>query len=438
MGIKNCIRFAFESLTSSVRMLFIYLLVMSSGIVLIAMALTLYEDTRYNEKSTNEVLTSGIDNTGYLIMSDLTTDQKKEVLSKLSEENSGIKAGFIEHFNGSINELKPLAASQSRLRGDSEGGSPLEALVIKNEILSICDVELSDGELYDELPKDCAYIYLGAGFSDIPVGSTYEIETIYGSEVGYSFRELIQQKDNIKNIKLIVKGHFEDKQQYISPEILKTEIGDNICTIDMNDQVVIASDYPIEPSELESFFLYNEDSDSSLYDCMQSTIDNMKSEEDMKITYGTFTDIFDKLEDNQGVMLAYILKLAIMVVLSVIVIQLCVSSITIINNSKRYGIMYANGFSKRDMIYTIVMEAVIRCIMAIMLAVVIGYLGINIVFGSYSDSVELISRVMMVIKKYVLVKTIAVSFIIAIVGAYVPIVIISRQMPVKLIKSLGE
>lgn len=444
MGFKNLFRFAIESLSSNIKMLIMTLLVMSSGIVLIIMAMTLYEDSKYNEKSTDELLVAGNDHTGYLMMSDMLTAQKSEVINEL-KKNSDVNVGFVREFCCSFSGkgIEELAARQKALRkekGISEmfPGNEIEGINIKSEIFKMCDVSLQDGQISAEVPEDCVYIYLGSEFKDVEVGTTYEVVCSYGGELGADNQEFRSKKLSSVKLKFIVKGHFAKNQKYIAPEILDIAEGINVCATDLDDQVVIVSNNPIEPSAVGEFFVYGNKEDTLFYDNMKNTIENIKSNEDYKISYGTISDIFDKHSDNQSRMIGYIVKLAVMVTLTVIVIQLCVSSIMIINGTKRYGIMYANGFSKKDMIGIIIMEAVLKCVMSILLAIIIGYVGIQIVFGSYQDVAALYERVMMIVKKYVLIKAVGISFVISIVGAYVPIIIISKQMPVKLIKSLGE
>ncbi len=129
---------------------------------------------------------------------------------------------------------------------------------------------------------------------------------------------------------------------------------------------------------------------------VKKQIANVFSENDMIITFSDFDDAFKSMRNDYKTIYEYVLQIAIITFICVVFLQVSVKSKNIIKNSKKYGIIYANGFTKNDLRAILIVQSIIEYF--IVMFIVLGNLAI---------------------------------------GTAVPIYIINRMSPVKLIKNGG-
>lgn len=96
---------------------------------------------------------------------------------------------------------------------------------------------------------------------------------------------------------------------------------------------------------------------------------------DSDISFGTISTVFSIMNERNKDVLKFIKQLSAILLLSVIVIQASSQIANIIINANEYGIYYANGFNKNNIIGIMMIEAVFRFILATTLAIIVGVMN---------------------------------------------------------------
>lgn len=96
---------------------------------------------------------------------------------------------------------------------------------------------------------------------------------------------------------------------------------------------------------------------------------------DSNISFGTISTVFSIMNERNKDVLKFIKQLSAILLLSVIVIQASSQIANIIINANEYGIYYANGFNKNNIIGIMMIEAVFRFVLATTLAIIVGVMN---------------------------------------------------------------
>ena len=176
-------------------------------------------------------------------------------------------------------------------------------------------------------------------------------------------------------------------------------------------------------------------SDDAQYLDVVSEIKKISMKYDADIRCGNFEDVFDRIyeidrEENEN----YI-KLAIVVMFSVIMIQLCMQSTNILKSTQKYGIYFANGFTKKDLYLMVVIENILRLLISLLITSVLTIMYLN---HSFSMMPDLLARIFYEIKTFVVADTLAISVLVVAAGTLLPMGIIAKMKPAMLIKELGD
>ena len=424
MKLSNYISFSFDFLTKKKKQLIMLTIIMSLGMALMILVLTLFASTRKGRATCDESLTYGNSNTGYLTFQYEKSKMAPGYIEML--ENEGFKTGFITRFNGGCpTPLKELQKIQSKLdyyiKANKSTGNygVLDYIVMSPKLWDAFDIELAKGSRPEEtIPENEAYVYVGKNIN-IELGTEYISENDkVKNEMGDSVKDE-NGKYVTRTLKYIVMGQIEKGSSVINPNIQKGDF-DYISetTINLDNMILIVSNNPKGGAVYDRFF-YSDNPEE-----FNQKFQKMKMDNSFENGIGceTVEHIFDNMDEKNKEVINYILRLTILIMLSVIIIQSCSKIADIIINVKEYGIYFANGFTKINIYVIMLLETLWRFIICSSIAIVMIFsLAKFVIFENY-----LYEYTMNLIYSDVLVKALAMAAAVLLMAQMIPMIFISR------------
>lgn len=151
----------------------------------------------------------------------------------------------------------------------------------------------------------------------------------------------------------------------------------------------------------------------------------------LSIKSSSVVDVCEKMVDDMWedirplvIFVAFALAISMISVTSVMVV-------TILTGRRELGVLYANGFSTADLLRILLAENFVKIFCAVLLAI-IGYEWIMHV--SYSAPFIAMNRAQYVVA---LPFVAVVAFVLFIIASLVPLILVKRQQPIKLLRSLN-
>ena len=424
MNLSNYISFSFDFLTKKKKQLIMLTIIMSLGIALMILVLTLFASTKKGRTTCDETLTYGNSNTGYLTFQYEKVRMAPSYIEML--ENEGFKTGFITRFNGGCpTPLKELQKVQGELdyyvkENKSTGKyGVLDYVEMSPKLWDAFDVELVNGSKPEEtIPENEAYVYVGKNIN-IELGTEYISENDkVKNEMGDSVKDE-NGKFVTRTLKYIVMGQIEEGSSVINPDIQKGDF-DYISetTINLDNMILIVTNNPMEGAVYDRFF-YSDNPEK-----FNQKFQKMKTDNSFQNGIGceTVEHIFDNMDEKNKEVINYILRLTILIMLSVIIIQSCSKIADIIINVKEYGIYFANGFTKINIFVIMLLETLWRFIICSSIAIIIVFMATRY----YFFEIYLFEYTMNLIYSEILVKALAIAAGVLLIAQMIPMIFISR------------
>ena len=434
MSFSKICSFAVDELTNKLRQFFLIVILMSLSMILVGISLYLYNSTSAFEKISDESLSHGNEGT-YCLATSMTakegrdiegfdTDMFQKIRRMEGVENAGcFKFYMMENIKGDNNVIDILNKSTYNI------DNKISAMYVTYEALGMLNISLEDGKEFEKPEnEDIQYMYLGYNQKDIPVGT----------ELTWT---IMDWDDNIKkaitkDIKIIVKGYIKKGCKVVNDRILYRNemLTDNYYEMDNLPLIVFNDDYLITPADLELTFNISNKADKKE---VMENINKIAEKNGLTFMYTNFKDAFSSRERTKMKIYSYIIQLAVVIVVTVVILQISMQSISVITNSGKYGIMYANGITKKDLRKIIILQSVIKYLVAFLLTVTLTYIGYKVVdcilFEDAKDYA--LNYFLYCIKHFVLFQTLIISVVVMAIGTAVPLYIINKMQPVELIKS---
>lgn len=424
MSIFNLIRLSLDFLTKNIKQLIMLTVILATGTILVCSAFLLVDNYQYTRKHTDEVLRYGNKGTGYMIFRN--NDTKYEAYENI-KDNNNISFGHLSVTHGSLVFLDYIKKEQRGLNWTDESCyNELNYISMSPEVFSLFNLEISEGSLEVGNCKDNELqIYIGA---NVGVEIDNDYNTYENHHIKDAFGDVIENEDDeneevdkylTDKINYKVCGKLNANTEIMLPEI--TQISEYIdeTTINIDNYIIVVSNKPL--NICNTFFYFSDNNNISL---------DIKDSYSSDISFGTIDSIFERMNDRNKEVLKYIKQLSFIIMLSVIIIQVCSQLANIIINANEYGIYYANGFDKKNIISIMMIEALLRFILASLLAVMAGLLIIKLFF----DTADSYSYVMKLLKDGAAVKALAISFLVCIMAQIIPAVVVSRIEIIRLTK----
>lgn len=281
--------------------------------------------TNYAYKSIDDVLTTGINKTIRLRLSDLNDKFVDELLS----QPEICSAGEIVKYQ--MIGLNDLLLKQNELT--HKDNSMLNVITLSKGALKLCNLSLQQGELEVNFPHNgVEYLYLGADFNNIPIGTIYRTE----------------------NTTYIVKGIMEKGQRFIEPE-LSVSFDQNKTDYTFNCD---SSVFAVVPFTFTDGLWVSAADDYTVDDVISKMFD-VAENNGVKIKYRTLEKSYSDAMINVMTVKAIFSKLMPIVSISCLIIILCTQLLDTFSNTHNFGIMYTQGFLEKDIRNIIIIKSVI-------------------------------------------------------------------------------
>ncbi len=367
------------------------------GIVVIVFTTIQGIGTEYAYKELDKLLTSGFDKTARIRANELNAD----FLNELAAQPEIRAAGEITSYD--VYNVSELAAIQNSHRENADNS--LELTTVSVGALNLCRLELQKGnfELNFSDEKN-EYLYLGAGFENIPVGTVYETE--YAN--------------------YIVAGILQKGQRFIDSDLsYGFDQNRSDYTFNCDYSVLSVVSFP----STDGFWLSS--SDNYTLDQSLAKAFEIAEKHNVEIKYRTLQKSYENATLNVMAVKNIFSKLMPVVCISCVVMILCMQTSDIFSGLRDFGIMYSQGFSQADIEIIMTLKYIITFVISLIASGLPVYWLVNFWYNSSSDGTEVISKILMGYAAPAAV--IAIIGIIA-VSTVVSLVVLRKFSPVEMIK----
>lgn len=412
MRLSSIINFSIDSLIRKRYKSLIITLLFAFSFVLVSVCIIPSYLTDYVYNSVNDSLSGGTKRTALVNVKEHKAGSE-DFIDCLSRVD-GIKAsGAIGEYDmdvGRVKELYNIQKTRPSEEGTDSGYSDISGfrhLRFGHDAWELFDFKLIKGEH----PADCekitdsvGYLYLGYAYKDIPIGTEYKITD------KYSFR---------------VMGIFEQGETCITDNIEESGYySSKTRNMDYMGVVVDTSVY-----QSENFFVIEEDADMG---AVIKGVYELADRYDVGINVSSVEGIFEEERRTYKNITALLIELMIIVMIVAATMQTCIQVADVIEHFDSYGVMYANGATKRDITLIIVVENMFRYVIANMMAYGVSRLLLSIIFSEAS----VIKLVTGIYHANALIPVIIIGLIVSILSVLAPIILIRKKTPVELINNV--
>lgn len=408
------LRFAFDMIVSNLKKYILSVLLMSISLLLIMFSLLIYKGEQYSYISCNDALNKGIDGTAVLRLDESSFIYNQEVKTFLKEafERKEIYCiGSMVDYGCAYESLNELYEIQRGHVQDYEialQDDLIEIKMINSYAMPLCNLKLKEGIPIEELEfKDSEkieYLYLGAAYEDIAVGTAFT------------------EKDGKK---FVVAGVIEENQRWILSSLVDTYTSEILdYTIDCNYEIFLVTNQDVFSSGL---WICAEDGYT-----IEQAIDAAKEvgkKYDIKFSYDTLMDKVNRVSQDTALLLSYLTKLLGIVMVASLLMIITTQIVTMLESSKNYGVMYAVGFSRREVNRMLLWKHIITAITSLVITIPLCMFVAQYRFAN--DDMNYMIKT--VLSTYVFPAAIIVAIVIVIIMHIVTCAILKRLTPVKLI-----
>ena len=319
---------------------------MTIGLIVSFYALVVYDSYHLPTKKAKEILNYDIDNiykinfgTTILGLNDEDIIQAKRLYNLIKQHPDIIGCGG--YFYSYSNQNK---------------------LYVNEMLIDLCKVRNINGE---QLTFD--YTYIGSGVGIAFVGENIAEQYPLGS---YYYDKEMQ-------CQYYIAGIVDQESEWLSNDLLSAN------NMNLGDYIILDLDFALEHPVNELYY-YNAFCNFVLIaenNIEMHQIENIINEISLDID-GVYSlkDLYLSYEEEAMNMAGEDYILPFVLLLSAIVVAVITSRMSILSNTKDYGIMLSNGFTKIELIVIVCVENIIRCFCSYLLAVVyweIQYLNMD-------------------------------------------------------------
>lgn len=281
----------------------------------------------------------------------------------------------------------------------------LETIVMDSTAWDMFNLTLYAGDVPDNVVNNQGYILLYLGYE---YAGYVDVGTIMKSEI--------------------------PSEKYMVAGIL--ERGNTIANPDMGAGTInISSVYPLDYAVLEVYHVpydlnpYFTVADGYDYDEAEKEIMQMGEAYNMSFTIYNMDAVLASAEQSLQPVKEYMYQMILVVGLTVCIVFSCFQSMSILVRKSEYGIMYANGFTTRDLIFIILLENMIKMLISFIIMMPI----LLIITGGFRVSYGDAYVIQKIVLENISWKLAGISVLLAIISSLVPISIIKKYKPVALI-----
>lgn len=424
MKLKSIFVIAFDACITKKRIFAVSVAVMIIMFVLISVVSTMYIETSYYETSLKKALPTTVDKVGYANNSrgdaDLLAKQIKNIegVTAVASWSCGIKAikGFEKIYKiQKGHEMLEYEVDQSVI----EDNEMLQENMSNNSShIEITEMHINGWDFYNWNLME----------GEKPEGSLIDDYTklVY---LGYKYKDVVNVGDIIED-----KISEDITYRYIISGII--EKGELIADDEMGQEGPgkIQGSYSLDYGVIQignlnsstSYFVVDESHDiNSIID----EIYELSEGSEGVLNAGTMEKILSYNKNFQKQLKEYILELSLVIALTAFVIIVCSQVISILSESKIYGIWYSNGATTSELLKALLFENIIKVTVAIILSVPCAYCLMCRLTSFGADrgiSYEIFAST-------ILVEMVVIGYGLAILSSIIPMIIFAKKTPVSML-----
>lgn len=354
-------KFALNLMSEKIGRTFLSITLTVLGIVVIIFTIVQGTGTEYAYKEIDKLLTSGIDKTARIQMSELNTN----FLNDLAAQPEIAAVG--ESINYEVYSLPELAEIQNSHKKKIE--SSLKLTTISIGALDLCKLSLREGnfelDFHDEKTE---YLYLGSGFKNISVGTIYKTE--YAD--------------------YIVAGILQKGQRFIDSDLsYGFDQNRSDYTFNCDYSVLSVVSFPFT----DGFWLSS--SDNYTLDQSLAKAFEIAEKHNVEIKYRTLQKSYENAMFNVLTVKNIFSKLMLVVCISCVIMILCMQLLDIFGGLRDFGIMYSQGFSQADIETIVILKNIITFVVSLIFSVLPVYWLVNFWYNNSNDGARVISRILL-------------------------------------------
>lgn len=354
-------KFALNLMSEKIGRTFLSITLTVLGIVVIIFTIVQGTGTEYAYKEIDKLLTSGIDKTARIQMSELNTN----FLNDLAAQPEIAAVG--ESINYEVYSLPELAEIQNSHKKKIE--SSLKLTTVSIGALDLCKLSLREGnfelDFHDEKTE---YLYLGSGFKNISVGTIYKTE--YAD--------------------YIVAGILQKGQRFIDSDLsYGFDQNRSDYTFNCDYSVLSVVSFPFTDG------LWLSSSDNYTLDQSLAKAFEIAEKHNVEIKYRTLQKSYENAMFNVLAVKNIFSKLMLVVCISCVIMILCMQLLDIFGGLRDFGIMYSQGFSQADIETIVILKNIITFVVSLIFSVLPVYWLVNFWYNNSNDGARVISRILL-------------------------------------------
>lgn len=391
--------------------------ILLEGIALVVIGVMIYIQslTYYNYNEADKILKYGVKHSG-----------------KIDIELIGESADYEADYEALVEDIKNIQGIEA-MGYVTEGGADFE-LYEEDFVNNIYEQQKNEEDIMDEEmygkyidtalmdygSEDVINIEVDKGYSFDECGELLEEyeEIIYlGSKLsGYEVGDVVH---NVRGEMCLIGGYLKSNQRILVDEIT----GETLSYIEIDDRPLI-----LEKGDTLGIFAVNSSEDMEE---IREELKLLEEKYDANVTLKTYEGIYEAIWKSNKPMMDFFGRMAVLVIVTVLILQICMQTVNLLENFRNYGILYANGFSTRDHMFVFAVQNAIKGLIGMVLAIGGGYILIDLFYTDMVYSFEILYEVFW---EYTVWKMGICAVLIAIITTLITIFMFKKKSPKELIQ----
>lgn len=395
------LRFALDWIVVKLRHSVLFVLLVVLSILIIVFSEMIMIGYNYGYTSVDRVLRQGIEKTGVIRSYNYNTGFYEELMARPEVATLGDTNTY------GTDVLPELYGLQKGHLKSDKGYLVYE--LISRGAANLCEIRLKEGSLPEELSwegqggKNTEYLYLGAGFADIPVGTVYESQYTTYMVAGILDKSQRWIDDSLIN------GFYMNELDYTFDCDYRVLAVTELAFFSGDVWICASDGYTMEQAAEQAFQIAKKHGVDIRYTSLQTYCEN---------TMG-----------DAMTLKAILSKLVVIVCFSCAVMLVCLQLLQILSLEKDFGVMYAVGFSQSEIWRAMVLKNILMAAAAFLMTVPILFRVMKRWFGAGSQ----IDTVLFIMTRYALPTAAAVILGVVLCSSLVVLVMLRKITPVQMI-----
>lgn len=387
------------------------IIMLTISMLLCCVTVFFYGRLKYTEKASEKLLKNGNDGTGIIVLDASSAGDAYPDMYEIGMLE-GVKSigcyGWRIIENEGSKQYSDLYNRQLQI-GDTDTKSSFSGLRIlysTQTLTDLCNLKIKEGASPTEYEPNTMYAFVGSNYKDVAVGESFTYSRYYGRYTG----------------KLIICGTLEKGNEWLIDSFMGENIG--ASTISLDNEIIAFGAEVFDVSPL----VFTCDETDMTEVCGKIT--DYCEQQGCRAYAISFSDWFASSKIAQSAFMKYLSQLLVLVLAVTVFIMVCTQAVVTLDSRRDFGIWYANGVGKKDILAVVGLNVIAESIVSGIFAFGLSWLFIM----RMSEGNAAMASSVRVFLQFVLPTGILILAVISILGIAVPYNIINKDTPSKLIK----